>query len=97
MRIYPSGNFAQARFKENIHTTSDALGEFRFDNLEPMEYRVWIEEAMPKGTVIIPNGEGYSFRYPNGVTHFSLMGGAVDPALWEVELYPGGSLRPVAE
>jgi beta-lactamase regulating signal transducer with metallopeptidase domain len=97
IRIYPSGNFAQARFKENIHTTSDALGEFRFDNLEPMEYRVWIEEAMPKGTVIIPNGEGYSFRYPNGVTHFSLMGGAVDPALWEVELYPGGSLRPVAE
>lgn len=96
IRIYPT-NFAAAGFKENIRTTSDARGEFRFDNLEPMEYRVNIEEAMPKGTVIIPNGGGYSIRYPSGVTSLSLTGGDIDPVLWEVELYPGGSLRPAAE
>lgn len=96
IRVYPA-NFAAARFKENVRTTTDARGEFRFDNLEPMEYRVNIEEAMPKGTVIIPNGGGYSFRYPSGVTHLSLKGGDVDPVFWEVELYPGGSLRPAAE
>jgi beta-lactamase regulating signal transducer with metallopeptidase domain len=96
IRVYPA-NFEAANFKENIKTTTDARGEFRFDNLEPMEYRVNIEEAMPKGTVIIPNGGGYSFRYPNGATHLSLTGGDVDPVFWEVELYPGGSLRPAAE
>lgn len=96
IRIYPM-NFSAAGFKENIRTTTDARGEFRFDNLEPMEYRVNIEEAMPKGTVIIPNGGGYSFRYPHGATHLSLTGGDIDPVLWEVELYPGGSLRPAAE
>jgi beta-lactamase regulating signal transducer with metallopeptidase domain len=96
IRIYPS-NFEAANFKENIRTTTDARGEFRFDNLEPMKYRVNIEEAMPKGTVIIPNGGGYSFKYPNGVTHLSLTGGDIDPVFWEVELYPGGSLRPAPE
>ncbi|MFT5326288.1 MAG: hypothetical protein ACI8P0_004163, partial [Planctomycetaceae bacterium] len=57
IRVYPA-NFEAANFKENIRTTTDARGEFRFDNLEPMKYRVNIEEAMPKGTVIIPNGSG---------------------------------------
>lgn len=96
IRIYPT-NFAAARFKENIRTTTDARGEFRFDNLEPMKYAVQIDEAMPKGTVIIPKGGGYSIRYPSGVTSLSLTGGDIDPVLWEVELYPGGSLRPAAE
>lgn len=96
IRVYPA-NFAAANFKENVRATTDARGEFRFDNLEPMEYRVSIEEAMPKGTVIIPNGGGYSFRYPSGVTHLSLTGGAIDPVFWEVELYPGGSLKPAPE
>jgi len=96
IRVYPA-NFEAAKFKENIRTTTDARGEFRFDNLELMEYGVNIEEAMPKGTVIIPNGGGYSFRYPHGATHLSLTGGDIDPVFWEVELYPGGSLRPAAE
>jgi hypothetical protein len=96
IRVYPA-DFEAADFKENIRTTTDARGEFRFDNLEPMKYRVNIEEAMPKGTVIIPNGGGYSFKYPNGVTHLSLTGGDIDPVFWEVELYPGGSLRPAPE
>ena len=96
IRVYPA-NFAAAKFKQNIRTATDARGEFRFDNLEPMEYRVSIEEAMPKGTVMIPNGAGYSFRYPNGVRHLSLRGEDIDPVFWEVELYPGGSLRPVPE
>jgi hypothetical protein len=59
IRIYPT-DFAAAKFKENIRTRFDVRGEFRFDNLKPMKYRVNIEEAMPKGTVIIPNGQGYS-------------------------------------
>jgi beta-lactamase regulating signal transducer with metallopeptidase domain len=96
IRIYPA-NFAAANFKENIRTRSDARGEFRFDSLEPMKYGVNIEEAMPKGTVIIPTGGGYSFRYPNGANHLSLIGGSIDPVFWEVELYPGGSLRPAPE
>lgn len=96
IRVYPT-NFDAARFRENIRTTTDARGEFRFDNLEPMKYAVQIEEAMPKGTVIIPNGGGYSIRYPSGVTSLSLTGGNIDPVFWEVELYPGGSLRPAAE
>jgi len=96
IRVYPT-NFDAARFRENIRTTTDARGEFRFDNLEPMKYAVQIDEAMPKGTVIIPKGGGYSIRYPSGVTSLSLTGGDIDPVFWEVELYPGGSLRPAAD
>jgi hypothetical protein len=35
---------------------------------------------MPKGTVITWHGGGYSFRYPNGVTHVSQTVGDMAPA-----------------
>ena len=80
-----------------IGTTSDAEGKFQFDNLEPIMYQAQIKDAMPKGTVITPVGGGYRFNYPNGSVQINLQGGAAAPVRWEVELYPGGSLRPAPE
>lgn len=97
IQIFPSNFNGSAAYRERIGTTSDSEGKFYFDNLEPIKYQAQIKHAMPKGTVITPRGQGYSFTYPNGSVQITLQGGAADPVRWEVELYPGGGLSPVPE
>ncbi|MCA9034112.1 MAG: hypothetical protein KDA91_03225 [Planctomycetaceae bacterium] len=97
IRIYPR-DFTKASFADNIRTKTDAIGEFLFDNLEPITYTGQVEGAAIKGSKItlLPAG-GYRIQPPATPKnqHLSLTGGETSPVRWEVELVPGRGLSPV--
>ncbi len=96
IRVYPR-DFEAASFKQNIRTTSDAKGKFHFNSLEPIEYTGHVDGAAIKGTKItmLPGG-GYQMKPPiTGLTSLSIVGGASQPVIWEVELVPDQDLKPL--
>jgi beta-lactamase regulating signal transducer with metallopeptidase domain len=91
VRIVPR-DFSRAQFKVSIETTTNERGEFHFDGLEDMAYSAYIDGTVPKGTIVTRNGNGTSFRYPEGVEQPSLRAGN-QQLHWEVSIYPGSPLR----
>lgn len=97
IKLWPTGSSGPAKYREPIETISNARGEFLFDNLEPVDYVVHFEGAMPEGTVITPRGRGYSYHYPDGVTNPRIKGGTPGQVTLRVELKPGGLLKALPE
>ena len=95
VRVVPT-DFRGAAYFANIRTTTNERGEFHFDNLEPIDYRGYIDETVPKGTVVTPlPGGGYRFSYPDGPTEHRLHGGSRQSVKWHVQILPDSGLKPV--
>jgi hypothetical protein len=91
IRLIPR-EYGRATFRGQIHTKTDSLGAFRFEGLENLEYVAYIDGSVPKGTIVKRDGTGTRFEYPDGVERARLRPGR-DDLRWEVQLYPGSSLK----
>lgn len=74
-------------YSDWIETKTNAMGEFRLENLEPREYQIYVDGADPVGTVYRtqPNG-GYSVT--RGSEFPTIEAGATDPIRIKVQLRP---------
>lgn len=86
-------DYGQAQYTGHLETTTDSQGVFRFQGLERIEYRVYLNGAVAPGTVVIPvPGREPRFEYPAGQQGLTLRGGDQAVRL-KVVLYPGSPLK----
>jgi beta-lactamase regulating signal transducer with metallopeptidase domain len=94
LRLGPK-DYSQSGYSEWIGLRTNAQGEFHADNLEPREYRLYIEGADPIGKIITPvPGGGYSI---SGEGEFpTITGGSATLVRVEVQLRARQLVEPVS-
>lgn len=87
--------FDYKNFNGRKETTTDSKGEFQFDGLESTAYTVYVDEAVPKGTIIKEQPDGNTqFQYPDGVEQPQLDPRDSTVSRIEVQLTPNSRLKP---
>jgi hypothetical protein len=83
-RVYLAAKDPEATYRGGISATTDAQGKFSFENVEPVTYRVTIENSMPAGTTF---NRGQPIA-PESPIELLLVGGQENAAEIRVVLWP---------